>query len=161
MFVAGILDTTIRVKFSLASHPELTTSDAVAPLVAQFGAIESSEIVMSLKPAPPKKPKRGNALVPFKQIGDAFAAVCASGRENRKLKDIEISWAEGKEPELIGWLKKMGKLGGTASADPSRTTSPTPTAQAPPTTKVPSPPTFGNGAAPFSSFPSSFVSCHR
>ena len=86
---------------------------------------------MSLKPSPPKKPKRATALVPFKQIGDAFAAVCASERADRGLKDVEITWAEGKEPELIGWLKKMGKLGGTTDKE-ALTASPSPKSEAQP-----------------------------
>ena len=57
--------------------------------------------------------KLGTALVPFKRIGDAFAAVCASGVKERGLEGVQISWAgnNGGEPELIGWLKRHGKLG--------------------------------------------------
>ena len=144
----GALDTTIRIKYPLSSHPELTTADSLFPLASRFGTVESSEIVISLKPAPPKKPKRGIALVPYKQISDAFAAVCASGREDRGLKDIEISWAEGKEPELIGWLKKMGKLGGSPKdlhkdSPQSQSGSPAPRSE--------------STSTPFSTFPSSFV----
>jgi len=50
-------------------------------------------------------------LVPFKQIGDAFAAVCASERKDLGLDRIKISWVRGEEPAILGWLKKMGKLG--------------------------------------------------
>jgi len=28
------------------------------------------------------------------------------------LKGVDIGWAEGKEPEILGWLKRQGKLGG-------------------------------------------------
>ncbi|KAK0449119.1 DnaJ-domain-containing protein [Armillaria borealis] len=80
-------DTTVRVKFSLSGHPDLTTPEALA----------AETIVLSLKAskkAPSKPPKYGTGLVPFKRIGDAFAAVCASGREDRGLKGIEISWPE-------------------------------------------------------------------
>ena len=57
--------------------------------------------------------KLGTALVPFKRIGDAFAAVCASGVKERGLEGVQISWAgnNGEEPGLIGWLKRHGKLG--------------------------------------------------
>lgn len=57
--------------------------------------------------------KFGTALVPFKRIGDAFAAVCASGVKERGLEGIEIVWAANsrEEPELITWLKNNGKLG--------------------------------------------------
>ena len=70
--------------------------------------------MLSLKPpkkAPNKPPKYGTALVPFKQIGEAFAAVCASGTPQRGLEGVEVGWAGGKEPQILGWLKKMGKLG--------------------------------------------------
>ncbi|KAI0722359.1 DnaJ domain-containing protein [Cerioporus squamosus] len=112
----GLLDTTVRVKFSLAAHPNLTEASSLGALLTPFGPLDDSSIVLSLKPAPPKKPKRVTALVPFKQIGGAFAAVCASGRADSGLGGIEVAWAEGKEPELIGWLKKMGQLGGDSAA---------------------------------------------
>ena len=85
---------------------------SLSALLAPFGPVDDASIALLLKPAPPKKPKRVVALVPFKQIGGAFAAVCASGRKESGLDAIEVGWAEGKEPELIGWLKKMGQLGG-------------------------------------------------
>jgi len=144
----GTLDTTVRLKYPLSSQPSLTTAESISSLLAPFGAVDTGDILVSLKPAPPKKPKRGIALVPFKQIGDAFAVVCASGREERGLKDIEVSWAEGKEPELIEWLKKLGKLGSggqekkAASAD---ATSKSPASNAP-----------AESDATFSSFPSTF-----
>lgn len=98
----------MKLKWTLSARSTLTKAEDLTVLLAPFGSIESADIVLSLKPSPPKKPKRGTALVPFKQIGDAFAAVCSSGSAARGLQDIEVSWAEGKEPGLIGWLKKMG-----------------------------------------------------
>ncbi|THH26534.1 hypothetical protein EUX98_g7652 [Antrodiella citrinella] len=145
----GTLDTTVRLKYTLCAYPALTTPESVSALLSSFGAVDTGDILVSLKPAPPKKPKRGIALVPFKQIGDAFAVVCASGREERRLKDIEVSWAEGKEPDLIAWLKKLGKLGSggqeknTASAEATSETTPSNT------------PAESSGT-PFSSFPSTF-----
>ncbi|KAJ3559257.1 hypothetical protein NM688_g450 [Phlebia brevispora] len=153
----GSLDTTVRLKFTLAACPTLTSPESIGALLSQFGPTEASEIVISLKPAPPKKAKRGTALVPFKQIGDAFASVCASGREKCGLKDVEISWAGGKEPELIGWLKKMGKLGGPNA--PSRTASPAPVSASVPRNQPSSSPAQAkppSGSTPFSTFPSSF-----
>ncbi|CDO70078.1 hypothetical protein BN946_scf184806.g5 [Trametes cinnabarina] len=111
---SGALDTTVRVKYTLSARPELTSAASIGALLSPFGPIDDSSIVLSLKPAPPKKPKRGTALVPFKQIVGAFAAVCASGRAQNGLAGVEVDWAEGKEPELIAWLKKMGKLGANA-----------------------------------------------
>ncbi|KAI0360703.1 DnaJ-domain-containing protein [Trametes cingulata] len=154
----GPLDTTVRVKYTLSAHPSLTSAESIAALFSPFGPLDDSSIVLSLKPSPPKKPKRGTALVPFRQIVGAFAAVCASGRAENGLADIEVDWAEGKEPELIGWLKKMGKLGGSkpAQADESRPKA-TP-AQTPISAdyNTSTPCTKATPSADFSSFPSTF-----
>lgn len=81
--------------------------------------------MLSIKAKTSKKKKNssdevnlGTALVPFKRIGDAFAAVCASGVKERGLEGVQISWAgnSGGEPELIGWLKRHGKLGAPSEA---------------------------------------------
>ena len=157
--IAGDLDTTIRLKYSLSAHPSLTTPASLATLLAPFGPVDETSIRVILKPVSPKKPKRGIALVPFKQIGGAFAAVCASGRAESGLKDIEIGWAEDKEPELIAWLKKKGQLGGDPSAkndDGAADNKPTPPQPAP-TNKNPSPAPTSGTSTPFSSFPSTFV----
>lgn len=116
--IVGALDTTVKVKYQLSARPNLKTAADIRGLLSQFGAVEEPEIVISLKPAPPKKAKRGIALVPFKQIGDAFGAVGASGLAQRGLQDVEVTWAGDKEPELIGWLKKMGQLGTKRSLTP-------------------------------------------
>ncbi|KAI0646286.1 DnaJ-domain-containing protein [Trametes meyenii] len=160
----GSLDTTVRVKYTLSSHPMLTSAASVHSLLCHFGPVDDSSIVLSLKPAPPKKPKRGTALVPFKQIVGAFAAVYASGRADSGLADIEVDWAEGKEPELIGWLKRMGKLG-TGSSEGTGTTgvdadnlkaasaqTQTSSKEAAPNAKKPP------SSTQYSSFPSTFVS---
>ncbi len=153
----GTLDTTVKLKWTLSTRPTLTKAEDLGQLLAPFGSVESSDIVISLKPAPPKKPKRGTALVPFKQIGDAFAAVCSSGSSARGLQDVEVSWAEGKEPELIGWLKKMGKLGGETKSKPGPSINePGPTPSNPPPHSAT--PTASSTSSPFSSFPSTFVS---
>lgn len=157
----GPLDTTVKVKYQLSARPDLTTTDHIHILLSPFGAIESSEIVLSLKPAPPKKPKRGTALVPFKQISDAFGAVCASGRAERGLAGVEISWAEDKEPELIGWLKKMGKLG--TSQGISRQDSDVimeSQSQSQSQTKPSDTTSASTSSGAFSSFPSSFPSSY-
>ncbi|KAI0087429.1 DnaJ domain-containing protein [Irpex rosettiformis] len=140
----GMLDTTVKLRWLLSARPTLTKSEELSSLLAPFGAIDSSDIVISLKPSPPKKPKRGTALIPFKQIGDAFAAVCSSNSVARGLQDVEVSWAEGKEPELIGWLKKMGKLGGETTTKRSIPNS------------TPAAPMAASISSPFSSFPTSF-----
>ncbi|GLB41902.1 putative dnaJ molecular chaperone homology domain [Lyophyllum shimeji] len=148
------LDTTVRLKYNLKAHPELTTRDSVAKLMATFGPVDIDSVVLSLKP--PKKDatkpaKFGTALVPFKRIGDAFAAVCASGRLERGLEGIEVGWVAGKEPPILIWLKKMGKLG--ASPPPA-------SKQADVEAKVEKGGSPQSEATPdtssFSSFPSSF-----
>jgi DnaJ homolog subfamily C member 17 len=111
--IAGPLDTTVRVRYPLSAHPTLTTPSSLATLLSSFGSIDVSSIVISMKPskkAPHKPPKFVTALVPFAQIGDAHAAVCASGVEARGLKTIEISWAEGKEPKVLDALQQTHQL---------------------------------------------------
>lgn len=159
-FSVGDLDTTIRLKYPLASHPSLTTPASLATLLAPFGPADEASIKLILKPAPPKKPKRAIALVPFKQIGGAFAAVCASGRAESGLQDVEVGWAEDKEPELIAWLKKKGQLGGDftvkgAHNGPQSTTPHSPPARVKPTSTPAAP--ASSTSTPFSSFPSTFV----
>jgi DnaJ family protein C protein 17 len=114
----GPLDTTVRLKYSATALPHLKTAESLAALLQPFG--ETDTIVVSIRPKTSKKKKSladqvelGTALVPFKRIGDAFAAVCASGVKERGLEGVQISWAgdSGGEPELIGWLKRHGKLG--------------------------------------------------
>ena len=148
----GTLDTTVRLKYTLASQPTLTTPDSLSSLLSPFGPVDTGDILISVKPLPPKKPKRVTALVPFKQIGDAFAVVGASGREERGLKDVEVTWAEGKEPELIGWLKRMGKLG-TGWTEKKAESKEAPS-KSPPASNTPA---ESASDEPFSSFPSTFV----
>lgn len=146
------LDTTIRLKYTLKAHPNLTTSEAIAKLMSSFGQTDTDSIVLSLK-APKKalnKPaKFGTALVPFKQIGDAFAAVCASGKPEQGLEGIEVGWVGGKEPPILVWLKKMGMLG---------TPPPPPAPSQSQNTKAGLPQTQTTAdASAFSTFPTSFV----
>ena len=124
---AGLHDTTVRLKYSLVAHPTLTTPAALSDLLLPFGATDTASIVLALKPpkkAPHKPPKYGTALVSFEQIGQAFSAVCASGKPERGLEGIEVGWVEGKEPQILGWLRRMGKLEtqtikqGTSSTSP-------------------------------------------
>ncbi|KAF7980869.1 hypothetical protein HWV62_36539 [Athelia sp. TMB] len=155
----GPLDTTIRLKYTLASHPELTTASSLTRLLSQFGNTDEALSILSIKPAKSSKSKdRATAVVPFHKIGDAFAAVCASGRAERGLDGIEITWAgeKGKEPEILGWLRKRGELGtveqpGTKpSAPPPQQSTGSSTAETPQTK------TRDPGMSTYSSFPSSF-----
>jgi DnaJ family protein C protein 17 len=101
------------------------------------------------KKAPSKPLKHATALVPFTSIGAAFAAVGASGRADRGLDGIEVSWAGGSEPLLIGWLKKKGMLGSEEANSLVK-------GKSPPLTSA-STPSVVDGDS-YSSFPESFVS---
>ncbi|KAF9467843.1 DnaJ domain-containing protein, partial [Collybia nuda] len=145
----GSLDTTIRLKYTLKVHPNLTTAVSIATLLAPFGPIDTESIVISLKAAKKaqdKPPKYGTALVPFKQIGHAFAAVCASRKAERGLNEIDVGWVGGKEPAILGWLKKMGKIGAPPPTSSEKNEA---VGQLPQTQTASNPSTF-------SSFPTSF-----
>jgi DnaJ family protein C protein 17 len=151
----GELDTTVMLKYPLAAHADLTTPAALGTFLAPFGSADVPSIVISMRPpkkAPHKPPKFVTAAVPFTRIGDAHAAVCAAGRADHGLGDVQVSWAGGAEPEIIAWLKKMGKLGSAGKQAPAHN------AEAPstlPRSTQPRPASEGGG--PFSTFPSSFV----
>lgn len=131
--VAGPLDTTVRLKFSPVNHAELTKSENIAALLRRFGPLDATAIVLSIKPNkknPSKPPKHATALVPFNKVDGAFAAVLGSSRKDHGLEGIEVSWAEGKEPDIVGWLKEKGHLAsgtengpGTASGQDKRVSS--------------------------------------
>ncbi|KAH6917937.1 DnaJ domain-containing protein [Coprinopsis sp. MPI-PUGE-AT-0042] len=117
-------DTTVRLKYALKHHGDLTDKEAIAAFLAPFGAVDVDSIVFSMKARKSKKtgessaaPTHATALVPFKTIGDAYGAVCASSApatsplsKKVDMKGMEIGWVSGKEPAILGWLKKMGKL---------------------------------------------------
>ena len=42
---------------------------------------------------------------------DAFGAVGATGQESRGMKNVDILWAKGEEPESIKALRERGLLG--------------------------------------------------
>jgi DnaJ homolog subfamily C member 17 len=140
----------VQVKFSLAEHPDLKTAQALSELFSRFGAADTEHIAVILKPPkknPTKPPKHGSALIPFKRIGDAFAAVCASGRDEKGLKGVEVGWVGGQEPPIIGWLKQKGMLSSATSVNPT-----------PEPLKFDTPPSVPKTTSGvFSSFPSSFV----
>jgi len=80
------------------------------------------------KKAPNKPPKFATALIPFSNVQEAHASICASGLEGRGLKDIEVSWAGGKEPAILEALKRkpqeQGSTANVPSVDLSFTTNP-------------------------------------
>ncbi|KZV59924.1 DnaJ-domain-containing protein [Peniophora sp. CONT] len=156
----GELDTTVRVKYALADHPDLTTPVALAAFLAErFGETDSSSIVLTMKApkkAPQKPPKHAVALVPFRRIGDAHAAVCAAGVESRGMAGVEVTWApSGSEPPILGWLRRMGKLGTAGAEAEDETGSSTPNTDASMAEKV-LPQHSAPASGTFSSFPSTF-----
>jgi DnaJ family protein C protein 17 len=113
----GDLDTTIRVKYALSSHPGLSTAFALAAHLRRYGEIDEGTVVMSQKAKKSKKSKGlvdgemiVTALVPFNQLGAAFAVV--SSAESLKDRGMDVAWAGGSEPPILGWLRKRGELGG-------------------------------------------------
>lgn len=134
-FLIGQLDTTVKLRYTLSTHPDLTSSSAVASLLAQFGEIDVDSVVLSLRPpkkAPMKPPKGGTSLIPFRKIGSAFAAVSASGVRERGLEGINVSWAGGEEPPILAWLKKKGKLGSAIDLKKNETSKVTNSGRPPP-----------------------------
>ncbi|KAG8715520.1 hypothetical protein FRC11_003545 [Ceratobasidium sp. 423] len=127
----GPHDTTVRLKYKLATHPTLTTATALAAHLAVFGPVDAGAIVISLKAnkkQPAKPPKFATALVPFQAAGDAYACLCSAGKVDRGLDGVEVNWVTGDEPEIIKWLRLQGNT--TTSSRESQ-----------------------SGDAPFSSFP--------
>ncbi|KAI0032401.1 DnaJ domain-containing protein [Vararia minispora EC-137] len=152
----GQLDTTVKLRYPITAHPGLTTAEALGTFLARYGPTDISSIVISMKPpkkAPHKPPKFATALVPFQRIGDAHAAVCASGRADYGMGDVDVSWAGSAEPEIVLWLKKMGKLGaGSQPVTPANEPAP-----ARPSSGLPQQsPSASVSSGPFSSFPSTF-----
>ncbi|KAG2154145.1 uncharacterized protein EDB93DRAFT_1132873 [Suillus bovinus] len=140
----GDLDTTIRVKYALSSHPALFTISALTAHLRRYGEIDEETVVMSQKAKKSKKSKGlvdsemiVTALVPFNQLGAAFAVV--SSAELLKDRGMDVAWAGGYEPPILGWLRERGELEG-------------------PTAKwaEPSPTKTASEGTTFSSFPSSF-----
>jgi DnaJ homolog subfamily C member 17 len=75
----------------------LRDAASISGFLSPFGLIDLDTIQISLKPpkkAPEKPAKFATVLVEFKQIGGAFAAVCASGRSDRRLSGIQVDWVE-------------------------------------------------------------------
>ncbi|KAG2046056.1 DnaJ-domain-containing protein [Suillus hirtellus] len=114
------LDTTIRIKYALSSYPALSTASALTAYLRQYGEIDEGTVVMSQKAKKSKKSKGlvdgeviVTALVPFNQLGAAFAVV--SSAESLKERGIDVAWAGGSEPPILGWLRERGELAGPAA----------------------------------------------
>ncbi|KAJ1311173.1 hypothetical protein OPQ81_009674 [Rhizoctonia solani] len=109
----GPHDTTVRLKYKLATHPTLTTAAALAAHLAVFGPIDTGAVVISLKAnkkQPEKPPKFATALVPFEKAGDAYACLCSAGKVDRGLDGVDVNWVTDEEPEIIKWLRIQGNM---------------------------------------------------
>ncbi len=99
----------MKVNCALLGHSDLKTKSYLASLLRRFGSIEETDITVSTDRA-------SNALtyisasVPFKKIGSAVAAVSASSRKDTRLRNVTVTWAEGREPKIVQWLKARGAL---------------------------------------------------
>ncbi|KAG8829852.1 hypothetical protein FRC17_005911 [Serendipita sp. 399] len=103
----------VRLKYNLSKRPDLANESSIAQLLRQFGAIDQSLIKLSVKPPkgkPNAPPKFATAVIIFKKVEGAFGAVVASGQEARGLKDVEITWLGGEEPEYVKKLRDLGVL---------------------------------------------------
>jgi len=107
-------DAPVRIKYNLTKRPDLSSQGALLALLRPFGPIDESCIIFTLKTPkdkPNAPPKFAAAIVVFKRLEDAFGVVGASGQESRGMKNVDISWAKGEEPESIKVLRERGLLG--------------------------------------------------
>ncbi|KAF9002431.1 hypothetical protein BDQ17DRAFT_1542220 [Cyathus striatus] len=86
---AGLLNTIVRLRFGIKTRPDLGTPESIARVLNPFGDIDEELIFL-------KKKSRGYciALVPFRRVECALAAIRASGRSDLGLGGVEISWVE-------------------------------------------------------------------
>ncbi|KAH7106572.1 DnaJ-domain-containing protein [Auriculariales sp. MPI-PUGE-AT-0066] len=115
----GPLDTTVRVKYALATHPSLSTPAALESRLSQFGELDMP--VLSLKAKKVKKSVSSGAMlatavVHFSGLESAHAAVCASNDAKRGFTDLEITWAGGVEPAVLAQLKEQWNSTSTATS---------------------------------------------
>ncbi|KAH7912360.1 hypothetical protein BJ138DRAFT_1125279 [Hygrophoropsis aurantiaca] len=93
------LDTTVRLRYACAAHPNLTTPAALAAHLGRFGAVDVEACVLSVRAGKRKggsgkeEQDQGSggemvtALVPFAQLAAAYAAVTTG------VPGMEVSWA--------------------------------------------------------------------
>lgn len=107
-------DAPVRIKYTLPKRPELSTQEALLNILRPFGPIDESCLIFTLKQPkdkPNAPPKFATAIVVFKKVEDAFGVVGAANQESRGLKNVEVSWAKGEEPDVIKNLRERGLLG--------------------------------------------------
>ena len=117
----GPYDATVRVKFTLSAFPSLNTAPALASHLKRFWEIDEDAVELLIKPKKSGRKKKSldkgtdegaqdegervvNAAVPFSQVGAAFAVI--SNGPTLKGQGMEVSWAGGSEPPILGWLRE-------------------------------------------------------
>ncbi|KAG0040949.1 DnaJ (Hsp40), sub C, member 17 [Podila clonocystis] len=146
---ATSLDATLRIKWKKKKHT--FESQDLEAIFGKFGPIDSC---LSRNP--------GSAVVSFKVLTGAFAAMKAHEREASELEPFTVSWAAGTEPALVANLRSNEKS--PSATPPSRTSTPSSSASTPkpafniaPAAPTFSVPAFGSGSS-FGGFPSSIPS---
>ncbi|KAF9950930.1 DnaJ (Hsp40), sub C, member 17 [Mortierella alpina] len=146
------LDTTLRIKWRRKKHT--FASEELADIFKSYGTVDSC-----------LSKNQGSALVSFKTVTGAYAAMKAHENEDKVLEAFTITWAGGVEPNLVSSLR--GSESSTSGATTATiNTNPSPSASksqpSPPTlafnvgtTATPafSTPAFGGSGTSFGSFP--------
>ncbi|KAF9981978.1 DnaJ (Hsp40), sub C, member 17 [Mortierella antarctica] len=146
------LDTTLRLKWKKKKHA--FESEGLVDIFKNYGTIDSC-----------LSKNQGSALVSFKTITGAYAAMKAYENEDKALEVFTITWAGGVEPNMVSSLRasESSASGATTAAmntnpEPSATKSqfnpPTPafnvSTRATPSFSTPA---FGGSGTSFGSFP--------
>jgi len=84
--IAGALDTTIRLKYTLTNHPTLTTPSSLKSLLSPFGPTDEALTFLSLKP--PKK-------FPDNQRSTPLPSFRSTGSGTRSLRFVPVGGRRG------------------------------------------------------------------
>ncbi|KAF9279980.1 DnaJ (Hsp40), sub C, member 17 [Mortierella alpina] len=144
------LDTTLRLKWKKKKHA--FESEELVNIFKSYGTIDSC-----------LSKNQGSALVSFKTITGAYAAMKAHDNEDKALEAFTITWAGGVEPNLVSNLRASeSSTSGATAAMNTNTPSASKRQPNPPTlafnvstpaTPAFSTPAFGGSGTSFGSFP--------
>ncbi|KAF9967394.1 DnaJ (Hsp40), sub C, member 17 [Mortierella alpina] len=146
------LDTTLRLKWKKKKHT--FESDALLDIFKNYGTIDSC-----------LSKNQGSALMSFKTITGAYAAMKAYDNKDQALEAFTITWAGGVEPNMVSSLRgSESSSSGATTAAMSSNPAPTATKREPnpptlafnvstPATPAFSTPAFGGSGTSFGSFP--------
>ncbi|KAG0336452.1 DnaJ (Hsp40), sub C, member 17 [Podila humilis] len=125
---AKSLDTTLRIKWKKKKHS--FESSELEAIFGKYGPIDSC-----------LSRNQGSAVISFKTLAGAFAAVKAHEKGVSDLEPFSISWAAGGEPAVVANLR----LNETKAASPSHSPSSTPAFNAQQIPSFGPPPIFNVG----------------